>query len=160
MGKASRAKKLRHQQTAARRELVDRVRQSRPGEPIKIVTGRNGRKVSEILMEFAQPWLDEARIDDQRKAVIGMAVLAWNAALIPELERCKGEFGEKLGETGMAILNEMIVRKLALFPSETRPILDYQITGSQNNLSLQVISSLSPQEVADLERGDQGTEAG
>ena len=160
MGKASRAKRLRHPQTAAQRELVDRVRKSRPGEPIKVVTRRTGRKVSEILMEFAQPWLDEARNDDQRKTVVGLAVLAWNLAVIPEPERWEGDFAEQLGITGKAILTEMIARKLALYPEETRPILDYQITGSQNNLSLQVISSLSPQEVADLERGDQGTEAG
>ena len=160
MGKASRAKRLRHQQTATQRELVERVRQSRPGEPIKVVTRRTGRKVSEILMEFAQPWLDEARNDDQRKSVIGMAVLAWNAAMIPEPEQCEGYLLEKLEASGMAILKGMIARKLALYPEETRPILDYQITGTQDKLRVEVVFSLLPQEIADLERGHQAGEAG
>ena len=151
MGKASRAKRLRHPQTAAQRELVDRVRKSRPGEPIKVVTRRTGRKVSEILMEFAQPWLDEARNDDQRKAVIGLAVLAWNAAMIPEPEQCEGYLLEKLEASGMAILKGMIARKLALYPEETRPILDYQITGAQDKLRVEVVFSLLPQEIADLD---------
>lgn len=42
----------------AQRALVDRVRRTLPGERIKVVKRRTGRKVSEILMEFAQPWLD------------------------------------------------------------------------------------------------------
>jgi hypothetical protein len=102
-------------------------------------------------MEFAQPWLDEARNDDQRKTVVGLAVLAWNLAAIPEPERWEGDFAEQLGITGKAILTEMIARKLAVYPGETRPILDYQITGGQENMRVEVIFSLLPQEVADLD---------
>ena len=156
MGKASSAKKLRRQQTAAQRELVDRVRQSRPDEPLKIVKRHAGRKVSEMLTEFAQPWLEEARNDDQRKTVIGLAVLAWNLALIPEFERWEGDIMETLGAIGRTILDEMIARKLALYAEETHPILDYQITASQHTLRVDVIFSLLPQEVADLKHGDPG----
>jgi hypothetical protein len=160
MGKASRAKKLRRQQTAAQRALVERLKQTLPDERIKVVKRRTGRKVSEILMEFAQPWLDEARNDVQRKTVVGLAVLAWNMALTPEPEPFEGNFEEQLGETGKAILNEMVARKLALYPGETRPILDYQVTGSQDNLRVEVVFALLPQEIADLEPGDQEGEAG
>ena len=160
MGKASRAKKLRSQQAAAQQALVDRLKRSLPDERIKVIKRRTGRKVSEILMEFAQPWLDEARNDDQRKTVVGLAVLAWNLAVIPEPERWEGDFAEQLGITGKAILTEMIARKLALYPEETRPILDYQITGGQDNLRVEVIFSLLPQEVADLGPDDQGSAAG
>jgi hypothetical protein len=160
MGKASRAKKLRSQQAAAQQALVDRVKRSLPDERINVIKRRAGRKVSEILMEFAHPWLDEARNDDQRKTVVGLAVLAWNLAAIPEPERWEGDFAEQLGITGKAILTEMITRKLALYPGETRPILDYQITGAQDNLRLEVIFSLLPQEVADLGPDGQGSAAG
>jgi hypothetical protein len=56
MGKASRAKKLRSQQAAVQQALVGRVQQSLPDERLKIVKRRTGRKVSEILMEFAFPF--------------------------------------------------------------------------------------------------------
>src|SRR6266699_2441085 len=115
MGKASRAKRrareLRNQQPMTQQALVDRVRQSLPDERIKIVKRHTGRKISEVLMEFAEPWLDEARNDDQRKTVIGMVVLAWNMAAFPEPERWEGvspEFADNLREPARAILKEMI----------------------------------------------------
>jgi hypothetical protein len=146
----------------AQRALVDRVQQSLPDERLKIVKRRTGRKVSEILMEFAEPWLDEARNDDQRKTVIGMAVLAWNMAAIPEPERWEGvspEFAENLSEPGKVILRQMIARKLALYSQETRPILDYEITGNGDSMRVEVVFSLLPEEIADLKHGTQGLEA-
>jgi hypothetical protein len=159
MGKASRAKQRRHQQTATQRTLVERVRQSLPDERIKIVERRTKRKVSEILMEFAKPWLDAARNEDQQKTVIGMAVLAWNMAGIPEPERWEGmspEFAEKLGKPARAILEEMIAHKLARYPEEARSILDYVIAGGGDKLGVEVVFSLLPEEVTDLEPGDRG----
>jgi len=141
---------------------VDRVQRSLPDERLKIVKRRTGRKVSEILMEFAEPWLGEVRNDDQRKTVIGMAVLAWNMAAIPEPERWEElspEFAEKCGEQVKAILREMIARKLALHPKETRSILDYEITGNGDNMRVEVVFSLLPEEIADLHHSTQGFEA-
>jgi hypothetical protein len=162
MGKTSRAKRLRRQQAAAQQALVDRVQQSLPDERLKVVKRRTGRKVSEMLMEFAKPWFDEARNDDQRRTVIGMAVLAWNMAAFPEPERWEGMspgFAEKLGEPAKAILKEMIARKLALYPGETRSILDYEVTGSGDNMRVNVIYSLLPEEISDLKHGNQGLKA-
>jgi hypothetical protein len=163
MGKASRAKRrareLRGQQTPTQQALVDRVRQSLPDEHIKIVKRRAGPKVSEVLMEFAEPWLDEARNDDQRRTVIGMAILAWNMAAIPEPERWDGvspEFTESLREPAKAILEEMIARKLAMYSKENRSLLDYEITGSGANMRVDVVYSLSPEEIADLKNSNQG----
>jgi hypothetical protein len=55
---------------------MERVRHSAPGKRVEIVERQGGRKVSKVLMEFADPWLDEARGDHQRKIVVGMAVIA------------------------------------------------------------------------------------
>jgi hypothetical protein len=157
MGRASREKLQRRQQRASQQALVDRVQRSLPDEQLKITKRRTGRKVSEILMEFAKPWLDAVHEYDQRRAVIGMAVLAWNMAALPESELRDGkdpELAEKLGESGMAILKEMIARKLALYPEETRHLLDYQITGGGDDMRVDVIYSLLPEEIADLEPGD------
>jgi len=159
MGKASRAKRLRSQQATVQQALVDRLKQSLPDERIKVVKRRAGRKVSEVLMEFAEPWLDEARNDDQRRAVIGMAVLAWNMASFPEPERWEGmspEFAQELGEPVKAVLKDMIARKLGLNPEETRSILDYAITGNGDNMRVDVVFSLLPEEIVNLENGSQG----
>jgi len=137
---------------------MDRVQRLLPDEQLKTAKRRSGRKVSEILMEFAQPWLDQTENDNQRRAAIGMAVLAWNMAALPESERPEGnnpEIAEKLGEPGMAILKEMIARKLALYPEETRTILDYEISGGSETMRVDVVYSLLPDEIAELKRGDQ-----
>lgn len=164
MGNASRAKRrareFRRQQSMAQQELVDRVTQSLPAGRLKVVKRPTGRKVSEVLMEFSEPWLNEARNDKQRKTVIGMAVLAWNMAAIGELERWDGmsqEFGEKLSEAGKKILRQMIARRLSMYPEENRQVLDYQISGSGNDMRLDVVYSLSREEIAELKQREQGS---
>jgi hypothetical protein len=163
MGKASKAKRrareLRNQEPLMQQALVDRVQQSLPHERIKVVKRQGGRKVSEVLMKFAEPWLEEARNDDERKTVIGMAVLAWNMAAIPEPERWDGvsqEFAEKLTEPAKAILQEMIARKLSVYPEEDRPLLGYEITGAGAHMRVDVLYSLLPEEVARLKQSDPG----
>ncbi len=166
MGKASRVKRLRKQYAAAQQAqhaaaqqvLVNRVQQSLPEEQIKIVKRRTGRKVSDVLMEFAEPWFDDAQNDEQRKIVVHMAVLAWNMAAFPEPERWEGMspgFAEQLGKPARAILEQMIDRKVALYPEDKHSILDYQITGGGDNMRVEVIYTLSPEEIADLEHGNQ-----
>src|SRR5260370_513063 len=162
MGKEPRAKRLRSQQTEAQEALVDRVQQSLRDERLKVAKRRTGRKVSEMLMDFCEPWLDEARNDDQRRTVIGMAALAWNMAAFPEPGRWEGmspEFAEKLGHPAKAILEEMIARKVALYPQEIRSLLDYEITGGSDNMRVDVVYSLLPEEIAGLKHGNQGLEA-
>jgi hypothetical protein len=162
MGKASRTKRLRKQQVVAQQALVDRVQQSLADERLKVIKRRTGRKVSEMLMEFAGPWLDEARHDDQRRTVIGMAVLAWNMAAIPEPERWDGvsqEFAGKLEEPAKAILTEMIARKRALYSDESRTLLDYEITGGGAKMRVDVVYALSPEEIAHLKQSDHGIKA-
>jgi hypothetical protein len=158
MGKKSRVKRLRRQQiTAAQQVLTERVQRSLPDDRCKIVKRRTGRKVSEILMEFAEPWLDQVETDDQRRKVIGMAVLAWNMARLADSDRPDrndSEIAEKLGEAGMSILNEMIGRKVALYPEERRVILDFEFTADSGRMRVDVVTSLSPEEMADLKQDE------
>ena len=68
------------------------------------------------------------------------------------------ELEEKFGEQGKAILKEMITRKLALYPEETRTILDYGITDGGDKMRVDVAYSLLAAEIADLEHGNQAGE--
>ena len=114
------------------------------------------------VWQVSAPWIDGARNDDQRKTVIGMTVLAWNMAVFPEPERWEGmspEFAKQLWKHGEAILKKMIERKLTLYLQESRSILDYEITGSGDNLRIEVAFSLLPEEIANLNHGNQGIEA-
>jgi hypothetical protein len=127
-----------------------------PHQQIKVVPRHTGRKVSEVLMEFAEPWLEEAINDEQSRTVVSMAVLAWNMAGIPEPERWDRmslEFASKLGEPGKAILKEMIARKLAVYADENHTLLDFAITGEGDNMRVDVVYSLSPEEARHFKTG-------
>jgi hypothetical protein len=148
---------MRRQATAVQKLLEERVRQNMPEEKIKIVK-RTGPKVSEIVKEIAMPWLDEARNTDQLKIVIGMAVLAWNMSLLPESERWEGmspDFAAYLKPEIRTIIEDMVARKMTLFPDETRSILDYEfVAGAGGQLRLEVATTMSPKELAQLRTGE------
>ncbi|HYG35503.1 MAG TPA: hypothetical protein VEC99_11995 [Clostridia bacterium] len=147
---------------AAHQTLVERVQRSLPDKPVRIVKRRTGPKVSEMLVVIAEPWLAEARNDDQREMVLDMAVVAWNMAVFDKAElweQLNPELTEMLGEPVMVILDEMIASKLDLFPEETCPILDYEITGGGASLKINVIYEPSPEDVEDLDLDNQGPEA-
>jgi hypothetical protein len=144
MGKAARLKRLRKLDATSQERLVRQVRESLPGHQIKIL--QTEQKMSEVIADFAGPWLDLAKTEEQHKHLLGLAILAWNSALLPEAQRWEGtdpKFIEALGEPGMRLVQEMIDRKLALCPDNKRSILDYEISGSGQDLRLNVVSSVT-----------------
>jgi hypothetical protein len=165
MGKASRAKRqareLRSQEMATQAALMRRVEKSLPDERVRFVNRRTGPKVSDLLVEFASPWLDEAENENQWKVVIEMAILAWNLSTLPEPERSKEireNLGPKLGTAGEIIVKEMLARKLSRFPEQQQFLVDYEVSGSGPNLRVEVAYTPSPQEVAKLKPREEGLE--
>jgi hypothetical protein len=45
------------------------------------------RKMSEVLLEYVEPFLDETETYEDRSNLIDFAMMAWNLALIPEESR-------------------------------------------------------------------------
>src|SRR6516162_3546673 len=54
--------------------------------------------MSEVLLEFISPYRDKAADDAALERLIGLGIMAWNVALLPEAEREKtiDEFAERL----------------------------------------------------------------
>ncbi len=160
MGKASRLKRQRRLDAASQERLVGRIRESRPGQQIQIL--QTGQKMSEVIANFAQPWLELAKTEEQHKTLLRLALLAWNAALLPEAKRWEGtdpKITEALGEPGMRLLQQMIARKLALYADIEWPILDYELSGSGEDLRLNVISGVTnPEQYLGLEGTEGGTQ--
>src|SRR5436853_7309199 len=105
-------------------------------------------------MELAEPLLNEASNNDQRQIAIGVAVLAWNMAAIPESERWEEmnpESARILQGSSKAILEQLIARKLVLFPDESRWILDYEISGRDDSMEVNVVYSMRADEVSELD---------
>jgi hypothetical protein len=146
MGKASRLKRLRRFQALSQQALADRVQRSMPGQPIKII--RNPpemERISEVLADFASPWLDCVSTDEDYRRILQFAIIAWNSAHLPEKERfadLDSELLQAIGEPGLNLLRSMIDHKLAHYSDYNRPILDYQISGSGEDLRIDVVSSV------------------
>jgi hypothetical protein len=120
------------------------------GVPVEI-RETPGRKMSEILMEFAGPLLAQVSDDEHRKLVIGISVLGWNYALFPSNERAsflesmRGYMPGMDAETMEKFLAALAERKARLFPDILRYILDFEFSSTEGRLELFVTSVAIPE---------------
>jgi uncharacterized protein YaaR (DUF327 family) len=131
--------------------LQKKVKES--GEDIKLIQNpESEEKMSEVLEEFVKPYLEFSDNHVARKELFSTAVAAWNLALLPDDKRsaCLTEMIEssvdkidKLTQQNLReIFNEMVARKLDLFPNNKRIIYNFQLQESKNKFYLSVASSL------------------
>ena len=112
--------------------LASRARQSAPGKEIELIKDPPGfEKMSGVLGEFAKPLIEQVKTKAGYQAALRFAVLAWNTAFLPEEERARmlreKKLADALGPAGIALMEKLIARKLALFAAEKRPILDFEL---------------------------------
>ncbi|MEA5464718.1 hypothetical protein [Leptothoe sp. PORK10 BA2] len=112
-------------------------------------------KMSEVLEDFAEPYLPETNSLERRRMVFDMAIVAWNLAIMPEHQRqpaldklfndlMKGNKKEILKRDLNDLIEEMVERKLELFPNNRRYILDCQLENIGDQFHLSVASTLAP----------------
>ena len=120
-------------------------------EPL-VVRAPGSEKMSEVLLDFADPLLEQTQDDDGRafQNTIGIAIFSWNVSLLPE-EKWKSsieDIVQKLGQSDeemamtKSIIQMLIQRRLEYFPDITRFIFDYEILDQGDNWHLNVISTL------------------
>jgi hypothetical protein len=109
-------------------------------------------KMSEVLLEYAQPLLENAETQAEMDKALAFAVFAWNTSLIPPAEQKKSILAlfEKLsindpGEQAdfMAMLAMMIIRKRQEFSDINRVIVNYRITDTGADFHVSVVSTLT-----------------
>ncbi len=103
-------------------------------------------KMSEVLIEFAQPLLKVAKTTEQFRTAISLAGLAWNAALLGDKDIEK-EIRDLIPKSNpvyddiLPIMEMLKDRKHRDFYDYDRVIIDYQISGKAPDYHLSVISS-------------------
>ena len=120
--------------------------------PVVVNRPRGDPKLSERLLDLAEPLLDAC--DDERleERVIGLATTAWNLSLIPEDTRdefledalsehasdpeFQAQFREHVGW--------LMERKMKRYPSDRRFVLHYKVSGTGADRELDVAFSESP----------------
>jgi hypothetical protein len=142
----SRKKKKRKQKQRPRRPQ-GRLRQGLPDNVTVVVPPHGAKKMSEVLLEFLEPWSEGWRDEEDCRKLLSVGIIAWNAGIFSGSKR------ESLIEDTLralplgvradarTIIDEMVRRKEALFASNRRIILNYELTMTPTGPYLQVLST-------------------
>jgi hypothetical protein len=124
---------------AARRELEARRLRERSAQ-----SGVGKPKVSELLREFMDPYLECAESDEDLDRLMTIGAAAWNAGIF-EME--DGKLPDKLIENlesgpvaQKEFFLELLERKKTWFPEFNQIILEYDLTPSPSGHQLSVVS--------------------
>lgn len=116
-----------------------------------ITTNTQNEKMSEVLLEFAKPLIDECKDDKAFYKALQISAIAWNSSFFSPEERKKlidESFNKYINdnnerEIAKEILSKMLERKEKKFQNIKRKILDFQISYRDGQQHLNVISSTS-----------------
>jgi hypothetical protein len=117
----------------------------------QVVFKSSGEKMSEVLEEFIEPYIESATTPEAYHKLITLAIIAWNAALLEETERQSlitqsteailATAGEEWKKDLQNILAMLIERKQRYFANNRRYILDYHLSETKKGYHLAVIST-------------------
>jgi hypothetical protein len=108
------------------------------------------RKMSEIILDFAQPLLDktDGSLEGQKKA-LSVATIAWNIALMDDIDEQLEKLEDHMRseddqflEDMSVILSSLVQRKLDFYSDVKRMVMDYDIVDTGEGFHLNVVSSL------------------
>jgi hypothetical protein len=119
----------------------------------KVVYEPAGReKMSDVLEDFIEPYRDMADTEDAFRKLLTLALLAWNAALLPE-DRRRAMIDETLGagfsrasgadrSQAREFVEVMVRRKEEHFAANQRAIISFELTDTGDDYHLSVASTL------------------
>jgi hypothetical protein len=108
-------------------------------------------KMSEVLLDFVEPYRQFAPTVEALRRLLTVAMVAWNAALLPPSKRDEliqstaKAHPPEAREDYLAILEPLIQRKLAVFPNCCRAVLSFDLSMGPSGPHLQVLSTLPVQ---------------
>lgn len=110
-------------------------------------------KMSEVLTDFITPYRQEVDTEEAYQRLLELAVMAWNAALLPELEQQRmintmltegfPKVNKEIKQGVRDILEELIARKNQYFSENKRLIIDFELKDRGKDYHLSVASTLS-----------------
>jgi hypothetical protein len=142
------AKRKKRKQRNLYESLKAELTKNLPLDGSKIVIQPSGEtKMSEVLLEFVEPYSQYWKTKEELIKLLGVATIAWNAALL------QGNEGKKIIENAVkvappeirqdmkVIVEEMIQRKETHFAHNKRMIMDYQVTMTKEGPHVTVLST-------------------
>jgi hypothetical protein len=117
-----------------------------------VETPKNLAKMSEVLMEYIEPFLEGTETYQECSSLLEIAVMSWNMALVSEEERqelLKELFSKHPSDPEdieaekelQRLMNKLIKRKLKFFAEEKRFVTDFKLTQNSGHFHISVASS-------------------
>jgi hypothetical protein len=111
--------------------------------------------MSDVIVELAQPLIEEATDSEQFQMAISLASLCWNLSQAPADQQAAmvDDALQKLVTPGEStddvrrIMASLIARKEALFPNDRRVITTYRVSGGGPGDANAVIEYSAPEQV-------------
>jgi hypothetical protein len=111
-------------------------------------------KLSTRILEIAKPLTDKAVDNDEFEAMVRMAALCWNVALLPadqQEQRLRSLIAtmardqpEGFADEAKAWAQVLVDRRRKLFGNDRRTIVDYTMERAGGSLRLHVVGGLTP----------------
>lgn len=121
-------------------------------EPLRPQQSFPARKMSEVILDFAEPLLDALDDDELFKNAIGCAVVCWNLSFLTEKrqQRQVRAIVNKLDKSALLTRFEaedcvqmLLERKRILFADEKRIVISYEIVKEEDHYHLFVTSAFA-----------------
>ena len=148
---AAKRREAKRREKAITRKAKSRASTQRNIQPEYFVESVPVRKISEVVIDYAEPLLNLAEEGEAKKRAIAIAILLWNISFLPEqeaLEEFEIRLGDIMGDDPEAkqdlrgIFESMYFRKSTLFANDRRYILDYSLKKGHGGYHLTVSSAL------------------
>lgn len=115
-------------------------------EAVARIASRYDRKLSEVLLEFAEPLTTTARTEEDFHKSIEIAILVWNLSFLTADERSTFlkesvtplPDGEDLPFEIEQCFQMLLARKQALFSDDRRIVVQHQVSGGPHDGNLVV----------------------
>jgi len=147
---ASPKRKARDRQTrkkATTEEMGKRLSDTLDGKEVIIVESADGVKMSEVLEAFIAPYMEFAETEESFEKLVAIAVIAWNAALLPRRAQTKAindlltSLPPETHADAKSIVRDLIRRKRKYFGKIRRAIIDFEIIDTRDGFHLTVAST-------------------
>ncbi len=136
--------------------MVDDLRENMAAKGVRlhdeILHPQGSDKLSERIHLLVRPFHGESPIYDEFSTLVGFGCVAWNTSLTDEAERpfliddfLKGTTRKGTDRNAFAIMtkfiNDLIRRKLELFPGDMRAIANFEVEDTGDSLHLRIAST-------------------
>ena len=153
--KRAQRKKNKRKEKSPQARFYEKVKNSSTLPVSELVVDPEGQaKMSEMILDFAKPFLDKYKDEEPERKAIGLAIIIWNTSLFPkkeqdrEIEKLCSDLTPTDDANDFAALmdhvNILLERKKKYYPDNKRAIIKYQTSGTGKNRRLDVASTLSP----------------